>query len=199
MSSFFRVVVNWTGFNGGPGFTNLYFRTADAAQVTAADAENAALKVDSWIASIANHLPGAVSVKVDPTVTEINEETGAQIGFLGTSTWGQHPGGDGSGYSAASGACFNWYTAGVRNGRRIRGRTFIVPLGGTKYDSQGTLSSTTITSFQNATQTLLDNDSMSTLTVWSRPSAPGASDGEAWDVLTYTLPDKAAVLTSRRD
>lgn len=199
MSDFFRVVVNWTGFNGGPGFTNLYFRTAGSTAVLLTDAQDAVTKVDAWVSALSNHLPSSVTVRVDPTVTEMNEQTGAQIGFLPTTAPAAHPGGDGGGYSAASGACFNWYTSGVRNGRRVRGRTFIVPLGGTKYDSTGTLAATTLTAYQNATATLLANVTSSRLHVWSRPSGPGASDGQAHPVEFYTLPDKAAILTSRRD
>jgi hypothetical protein len=199
MSSFFRVVLNWTGFNGGPGFTNLYFKTAGDTAVLLTDAQNAVTKVDAWATALSNHLPAAVSVRVDPTVTEMNEQTGAQIGFLPTTAPAAHPGGDSSGYSAASGACFNWYTSGALNGRRVRGRTFIVPLGGTKYDSTGTLASTTVTSFQTATQTLLDNNSVSRLQVWHRPSVAAPTSGAAFPVEFYTLPDKAAILTSRRD
>lgn len=199
MSDFFRVVVKWTGFNGGPGFTNLFFQTSGATAVTLPDAQDAVNKVESWTSSISNHLPTSVTVQVDPTVVEMNEQNGMQIGFLATTGPAAHVGGDSTGYSAASGACFNWYTNGVRNGRRVRGRTFIVPLGGGKYDSQGTLSTTTVNSFTTATNTLIAASSLSQLTVWSRPSAPGATDGQAHQVTNYTLPDKAAILTSRRD
>lgn len=199
MSDFFRVVVNWSGFNGGPGFTNLYFRSPGQAEVDLAHAQDAVTKVDTWITALSGHIPSAVSCRVDPTVVEMNEQTGEQIGFLPTTAPAAHPGGDSSGYSAASGACFNWYTSGVRNGRRVRGRTFIVPLGGTKYDSTGTLAATTVTAFQNATNTLLADITNSELCVWSRPSGPAATDGIKFPVAFYTLPDKAAILTSRRD
>lgn len=199
MSDFFRVVVNWTGFTGGPGFTNLYFRTAGSTAVLLDDAQDAVTKVDAWATAISNHLPTSVSVRVDPTVVEMNEQNGQQIGFLPTTAPAAHPGGDSTGYSAASGACFNWYTSGVRNGRRVRGRTFIVPLGGGKYDSSGTLGTTTLTAFNNATATLLAATTKSSMQVWSRPSAKGATDGIAFPIASYTLPDKAAILTSRRD
>lgn len=199
MSSDLRVVINWTGFNGGPGFTNLFYRTVGDVEVDLSHAQDAVTKTDAWISAISNHLPTSVTVAVDPTVVEMNTLDGHQIGFLPTTAPAAHPGGDSTGYSAVSGACFNWYTAGARNGRRIRGRTFIVPLGGGKYDSAGTLATTTVNAFKTATDTLLANDANTELCVWSRPSGPGATDGQLWPVAAYTLPDKAAFLTSRRD
>lgn len=199
MSGDLRVVINWTGFNGGPGFTNLFWRTNNDTEAEQTHANDVVAKVDAWITAISNHLPSTVTVKVDPTVAMINATDGKQIAFFSVTPPAAHPGGDSGPYSAVSGACFNWYTQGVRNGRRIRGRTFIVPLGGSKYDSVGTLASTTVTAFQNATNTMLALNGTTEMTVWSRPSGVGATDGDTWPISAFTLPDKAAFLSSRRD
>jgi hypothetical protein len=102
-------------------------------------------------------------------------------------------------YSAASGACINWYTDGVRNGRRVRGRSFMVPIGSNGMENNGTLNATALGSWRTATDLLIASFENSTLGVWSRPSAPAATDGIWHKTTSMTIPDKAAVLRSRRD
>jgi hypothetical protein len=106
--------------------------------------------------------------------------------------------GGGSGaYSAPSGAVLHWLTGTVRNGRRLRGRTFIVPLANSNYEANGTLAAGTITAIQNAGLALMD-EATTRLVVYGRP-APNAADGVAALVTGARVPDMAAVLRSRRD
>lgn len=199
MTEMLRVTVNWTGFNGAPGYTNLHFRDFTEGPVDQAMADGSVAKVDSWIANWQSSLPSTVKFQVNPQVQRIEDTTGDLVGFFNTTPAAQRTGTGTGSYSAASGMCFNWYTNGVRNGRRIRGRTFVVPVAGNALGPDGTLDDTKVTGLRTATASLLSATGSGDFGVWSRPSGPGATDGAWWLTTSFTLPDKVAVLRSRRD
>ena len=99
-------------------------------------------------------------------------------------------------YTAPSGCVINWRTAGVVDGRRLRGRSFMVPLHGGAYDSDGTISAAALTSLRTALATF-QAAAAPVLQVWSRP-LDGAG-GSNHTVTSADIPDKAAILRSRRD
>ena len=75
----------------------------------------------------------------------------------------------------------------------------MVPLGGNGLDVSGTLDNTRLTAWRTATTALIAAAGVGDLGVWGRPTAPGATDGVWAVVKSFTIPDKAAILTSRRD
>jgi hypothetical protein len=205
-----RVTINWTGFLGAPGYTNLYFRDfTGSGEPDQAVADGAVAKVHTWIQAWDDGLPNTVTLTVDPSVEVIEETTGEMTGFFTTVPGSPNVGGSIGPYSAASGACVNWYTNGIRNGRRIRGRAFMVPIGSNGMENNGTLNGTALTSWRTATAVLIDGTGTGDLGVWARPTPilnpDGTPTGEhnpdgEWSVVTsYSIPDKAAVLRSRRD
>jgi hypothetical protein len=92
----------------------------------------------------------------------------------------------------------SWSTAGVRNGRRIRGRNFIVPLSNEAWDIDGKIKQVAYGSLQTAADALITGSDVTRLQVWARPTAPGATDGETAVVTSYRIPDMSAILRSRR-
>jgi hypothetical protein len=98
-------------------------------------------------------------------------------------------------YSAPSGARIEWRTDAVVAGRRLRGRTFIVPLLAGAYDVQGTLSTATLTALNTAATNFRDTSVFTACqpAVWSR------THGILADITSSLTPDEAAVLRSRRD
>lgn len=199
MTDLARVTINWTGFPGAPGYTNLYFAPAAGGTVNQAVVDAAAAKAHNWLTAWISTIPPVATVTVDPTVETIAYENGELTGFWAATPGAGRVGTGASTYSAPAGACVSWYTAGIRNGRKIRGRSFMVPLATTAYDTTGTLDATRLTSWKTATTTLIANTDAAKLAVWSRPSSSGATDGIAYDVISYQIPDKSAILTSRRD
>jgi len=195
-----RYKINWTGFIGGPGYTNLHFEDASEDFFTQADVDAFALKIDTWLDAWAGSIASTVTYLLDPTVEVIDQTTGDLLSFWTATTDTARVGASTGSYAAPAGACLNWYTAGIRNGRRVRGRTFMVPLGGTALQSDGTIDNTKLTALRTATATMIAplNDDAG-LGVWSRPSGPEATDGIWHRCTSYTLPDKVAILTSRRD
>jgi hypothetical protein len=200
MTQMAKVTINWTGFSGAPGYTNLYFRDfTENGQIDQAIASGAAAKVDNWIGGFQSRLPTTVTVQTDATVEAIEDTTGELQGFFNVTPAAARVGTGTGNYSAASGAVVNWYTAGVVRGRRLRGRTFLVPLAGSALDTNGTINNTELTALRTNTTTFINETGAGDLGVWSRPSAPGAADGTWFAVNSFTIPDKVAVLRSRRD
>jgi hypothetical protein len=202
MARIIRVTINWSGFIGGPGYTNLYFEPVAGGDINQDVVNNAVGITQTWMDSWRQDLPAAAIIGVEPVVPELDENYGT-IHAYWTATPAAAAGGDSLGqYAAGSGACVNWYTDGVRNGRRVRGRTFLVPIGSDGFQSNGTLADARLTAWRTATQVLIESAGFARLVVWARPTVIDGEplpDGGAYDVNAFTINDKAAQLRSRRD
>lgn len=191
----FRVKARWTGFSGAPGYNVFHF---DAATEGAGPtAQECADELRTFYSALITRLPSAVSINIESGVEVIDELTGQLTDFAQITPGTPIVGSGSGGFSSPTGACVNWLTDGVRNGRRLRGRTFLVPLGGSSYDADGTLGGPTLTAIQAAADVLAA--SPVDLQVYGRPTAAGAADGYAEGVTSARVADKAAILRSRRD
>lgn len=199
MPEMFRVTINWTGFTGGPGYSNLYFETSDGGAITQGAVDSAVTKVAAFLAAIRGELPSSVTTGVEAQVQEIAEITGNLEALWTGTPPAAAPGTDAGVYSGATGFVINWFTNEVINNRRVRGRTFIVPLGGSAYDLNGTIGTTRLATFNTAATNLRADSGNSRLVVWHRPNPVTGLGGGAYQVVSHRIPDKAAVLTSRRD
>jgi hypothetical protein len=188
-----RVKSTWTGFTGSPGYTNLYF--GNTSDVTGA---NSAVSVasDLWD-RLHTFFPTGVTVQASQEVEDVDPANGDLLGaFTATASSPAWVGTSPGGYSAASGAVINWRTAGIHRGHRVRGRTFLVPLGATCYQTDGTI----IDAIRASMITALTPAVASPLGVWARPfGPPPVVAGAFFDVISASIPDKSAVLRSRRD
>lgn len=206
MASIAKVTINWTGWAGAPGYTNVYFRNATPGILTQAVVDNAISKVDAWKGEWDQDLPTGLSVATDPAVEEINDATGELVAFW-TGTPAAATSGTSTGaYSNAAGFCVAWSTNTVRNSRRMRGRSFIVPLGSAGLDTAGTLAGTRLTAWKTASAAMHAATGDARLVVWGRPipEKPGppvvpAQAGVSAEVTSSNIVDKTAILTSRRD
>lgn len=189
-----RITSVWSGFRGAPGYSNFFFGGAPSAPE---DAESCAQAVRNFWYGCMPVLPSSVTITTQGTADILDEETGnitEQIDFDPPSTV------DGQGsaaYSAASGAVVNWNTGAYRNGRRVRGRTFIVPCSSDAYDSNGDLTTSALTAIREGAGYLTSGSSTMPFVVWARPTS--SSSGSAEPVSSSTVPDMGAVLRSRRD
>lgn len=189
-----RVTARWTGFQGAPGYSNFFFAGGGG---LISDAGQVANRVRSAFNELGNILPESVSIDIDPEVPVIDSDTGMTASIETIDPPGTVTGGASTAYSAASGGVVTWRTNDLRNGRRIMGRTFLVPLAAGAYESDGTLSTAGLTNLRGFADELTAGDFDSELGVWSRPV--GGSGGVFATVTAYTVADKVAVLRSRRD
>jgi hypothetical protein len=199
MPEMLRVKIDWTGFIGAPGYTNLYFTEFTEGGYTQDIADACVAKASTFAGSLRDFLPTAVTIGVNPTVEIVQTDTGDLVGFFSTTPTNQGVGALGGTYSAASGACISWGTNGVRNSRRVRGRTFIVPLANAAYESNGTLAAATLTALTAYANNLKGTGGTGDFGIWGRPTSKTATDGVWYPAETVSIKDKAAVLRSRRD
>lgn len=189
-----RVVARWQGFQGGPGYSNFFFTELPSTPSVLA----ARQAVADFFDGFNSLLPTGVEIVVENEVAIIDELTGQTLDYAPTTEVVDSVEGVVSGgYAGASGAVVNWNTAGVRAGRRVRGRTFLVPLAPVAFDSSGTLSSSALNLIRSSADGLVGTGFDSGLGVWARPT--NGAGGEFHEVIGATVPDLAAVLRSRRD
>lgn len=199
MAEIIRLTVNWTGFLGAPGYTNLHFRDFTAGAIDQAMVDGAVTKLDTWLDAWIPVVPTVASFTINPAVEILEETTGVLTNYMTATPDGARVGTSTGVYVGGTGACINWYTNVVRNGRRLRGRTFMVPLGLQAMTNDGTIDDTRLATLRTASTTLINATGSGDLGVWARPTTPGGSDGE-WAVATVaTINDKMAQLRSRRD
>lgn len=194
----FRVTARWTGFPGAPGYSNFFFSSGFLdGGLLGDEAQMLANRVRSAFDEISSLLPNNVSISIDPEVPIIDSDTGVIQSFNSIDPPSPvAPAGDRA-YAGPAGAVVTWRTDDLRNGRRIRGRTFLVPLSTFVFDDDGTLKQSQFEFLRDFADTLMGPALEGDLGVWSRPV--GGSGGVFATVTGYTIPDMAAVLRSRRD
>lgn len=186
-----RVQTVTTGYAGAPGYTNHFFFGDPYSTSTAQD--NVEDVAAFWDA-IAVQFPTTWRFAVQPDVDVVDEASGTLIRTESTVPPAQGIFGDAASYAGGVGAVTRWNTAGVHLGQHLRGRTFLVPLNSTKYDTDGTITSGAIAALRAATTTLA---AVANFGVYGRPVGGAGGD---WAACTGgTVRDHVAWLSSRRD
>lgn len=181
-----KVVVEWTGFPGAPGYS-VFYRGED-------NVLTAALR--TFYESVKTVIPTNVNIQVASSGDVVDSVTGALSGnWTSPANTVVDCTGAGS-YGAPAGAMVKWLTSAIVNGRRLRGKTFLVPIISSAMETDGSINFTLITQIQNAAAALLTSEA-GNLGVWHRPVN---STGGSWSPITSAVvPDRVAVLRSRRD
>lgn len=197
MAGLFRYRQFWNNLLGGVGTTTLYAAEAvGTAQGFANDAYGF-LKDCLTNTSTPVYLPTGIIIHPDSVVDHLEASTGAMTGSTAVTPNADYAGTGNTTYSAASGACITFLTDDFQLGHRLKGRIFLVPLSGSAYDSNGSLSSGFLTTCQGAlTQYIAKPCDAS---VWHRPTSKTAADGHFSSITAGRQLDKPAILTSRRD
>lgn len=195
MTSIARWRVTWAGFSGAPGVSTFY--------TLAASATDPVPSIGAFFNAIKNIFPAAVSFSFPTVGDTLEDTTGALTGSKASAGYATPISPTGSGaWAAPAGISVVWDTGSVADGRRIKGRTYLVPVAGNCLDSNGTMDNTLRTTVQTAGAGLVAALGGS-LVVWHRPrKATGtkpAHIGSSLPVLNAVVADKIVVLTSRRD
>lgn len=190
MANLNRVRAVWSGGGvTGPGVSTFYVR----APIAPNDFVGA---LDTFFTTCVVNMPNSVTVNVQRS-GEVIDETSGELVELWSSSLAANPrsGTDAGVFAAGVGARIVWNTAGVTNGRRVRGSTYLVPLGAGQFQSDGTINNTSRTTYENAANTLRAALPGS-LCIWTR--AVGGAGGKSSDVVSATMPDRVSWLRSRR-
>lgn len=189
-----RVTARWAGFPGAPGYSNFFFAGGGG---LISDAQQVADRVRSAFQEIYTYMANDTSVAIDPEVAIVDSDSGELTGYETIDPGSPVSASGGGNFAGPVGAVVNWTTNDVRFSRRIRGRTFLVPLSNSVFDDDGTLNTNARSSVQDFADTMVGGDFDSEFGVWSRPR--GGSGGVFATATGYSVPDMAAVLRSRRD
>jgi len=207
MTTLYRIRAVWSYTPGGPGYTNLYFGTTDP---LAAGAQTAANDVQAFFNAIKGLLPTTVSVQIDPSVVMVEDYSSEQVGELSLASPPAAIVGTAAGaYSGPSGATVQWNTVSFLYGRRVKGRTYLVPLTSSVYENNGTIATASLTTLRAAADAMVAGGS--NLVIYTRQRDAKAADpvkgtpavtaraGASSPVVSANVRDIAAVLRSRRD
>jgi len=197
MANISRVRVGLSGWLGGPGVCTYYFR----------DTATAVASLRAMWAVFVGSMPNSVVVQVENAGDKIEEATGVVTGAWTSGPAAVLQGGSAQGFAAPAGLITRWDTEVIADGRRVRGRNFVVPLGVAEYQTDGTINQATRDAFQTAMNSFISQQSTS-FVVWHRPrdfraataDLPelAAHDGSAHLVTAGSIPDRVAILRSRR-
>lgn len=183
----------WSVPNAGPSVSTFHF-----VGNTAGQPDGIAAAVRGFFDAIKSTLPNDVIVNFASEMTIHNDATGQLVGTIpvtpplavqgtGTGSWA-----GGAGYRV------DWLTQAIRNGRRVRGRTFIVPASNTVFSTEGRVLGATATTANTAGNGLLATASLAgnDLAVWSRPGPAGP--GQVFAVTDPATSTLAATLRGRK-
>ena len=198
MTELARVRVAWTGFPGAPGVSTFY----------ALSSTGVVGHLDTMFGAILAYFPADVTLLVEETGDLIEDTTGALTGAWSSSPVTPRVGIGSGAYSAPSGAAITWKSSTILDGKRLRGRTFLVPLTGTRFDSDGSLGSSAVTDIGEAAAALVTAEA-GNLVIWHRPRIAAAATayhpavtaraGGHGPITASSVRDMAVVLRSRRD
>lgn len=198
MTQLFRVRSVLSGFPGGPGVATMYFL----------DINTAPDSIRSFWEGMFSMIPADVTIKVDGVGDVIEDTTGALVGqWIFPAPAVVQCTGAGN-YAAPAGGLIRWETGVIKDGRRLRGKTFVVPMIAIQFQTDGSLAPTTLTDMLAAAQVLITGQNAS-FVIWHRPfkGTPATATKPARPshlgshslVTGASIPDKVVVLRSRRD
>lgn len=183
-----RLRCEWSGTPvTGPGLSTFYGEADGTLSISAAAA--------AFFGLMRVLIPDGGTITIPNGGDLIDEATGTLVGSWGSSGSTTHDTTGTGRWAAGVGARVVWQTDQVRNGHRVRGSTFVLPLISNAYEDNGTLGGTTVTALEDAVEAFMVQ-APTQARVWSRPR-PGIA-GAAVPILRGEVPDKVSWLRSRR-
>jgi len=201
---FLRLTATWSGAAIGQGVTTL--AVGSGSSWTQAQVDSARSSLNTFFSGVQGYLPDDVTIQIPSSQMLVDELDGELVGeFTGGSPISARVGTGATEFANGVGASIQWNTDQFAAGRRVRGRTFLVPLVTGIFDVDGTLDAAFVTALTSAASGLRTNLSgvNGGLQVWSRPRAATealpARTGALFPVVSATVKDKASWLRTRRD
>jgi len=194
MADLKRCSVAWQGWPGAPGVTQFYLDdTGGQAQVDA---------IRAFFNASQSLFPAGLTIQVPNSGDTVDEITGKLTGTWSVATQPLPTTGNAPGaYAGNAGAVVHWLTQSVTRNRRIRGRTFLVPVVAA-FDTAGSLAPTAQSTISNAAAALVAS-AAGLIHVWVRPVYQPKTGvllrgGMSAPITSSRVPDLAVSLRSRR-
>lgn len=194
MTTLNRVVLRWAGPQiKGNAVSVLHYSGSDNAAPPVA-------AIQAAFQAAAATFPSGITITVPASGDKIDDTTGHLTGVWSVAQENVATMSGGAQAAAGVGACITWTTGGIVNGRKgprkLRGRTYLVPLSSGDYDNDGTIGSGSLNSLRNLANAL---QASGPLAVWHRPTTVGGTNGNSYGVISNAVRDHVAFLSSRRD
>jgi hypothetical protein len=189
-----RVRVAWTNFSGAPGYSNFYSSVGTPPPLAA---------IRTFFEAVKTNLPTGLTLTYPGTGDEFNETTGQITGSWVATPPANTVGTGGANYVGPAGVVVEWLTSQVLDGRRPIGKTFLVPLIVSTFESDGSPTSAFVTSASAAAAALV-TATLGQLFIWHRPirdpEPPHSITriGGLAQISSSRVPDLSAVMRSRR-
>jgi len=204
MSEVGVVKAEWRGGPGGLGVST--FVLSPQAVLDLGDVQAGVDAVAAFFNGIKQLIPTGYTIQVLGDVNVYEHTTATLTGALAATPPAAIVCTGGVAYAAPVGAAVQWDTATIQNGHRLRGRTFLVPLINTAFDTSGSLGGSIVTTIETVALAMADTtvvDLSRMFYVWGRPkpateTAP-AKQATLGPITGVTIRDKAMVLRGRRD
>jgi hypothetical protein len=187
MATMNRVRMVWNGASVvGDGVSTFYFPgSATGFQAAVVD----------FSVALQSLVPNTVGLRVEDTGDVIEDTTGDLVGTWTEGSVSDVGGANGSAFAAGVGLRIVWATNGITNNRRVKGTTFICPIGGDQFAGDGTLTSGARAD-ASAAASVLQTTASAAPVIWRRPR-PGVAGGSS-SVISGFVPDEVSWLRSRR-
>lgn len=184
----------WQVPGGGTGYSVFHARV-EVGGITEAAASAFLGKVRDLMAACKVLTPLATTISLDTEVRELDTTTGVLQSVMQVPAPAPITGGVNQQYAAPVGARIVWRTPAIVAGRRLQGRTYIVPLVMQNFETDGTLTADAMSALSAAAAAYYDEDWAEGVDpcVWSR------THGMLADITGHAIPDEGAILRGRRD
>lgn len=192
----YRISAVWTGLTGLPGVSVFYAMDPEDTSFIAS--------LRGAFAAAADLFPSTLSIQVENTGDILDDATGTLTGsWSGTAALPVTGVAAVATHAAGVGLRVRWNTAGIVDGRRVQGRTFLAPISTFNFQSDGTLIPDAIADGQAFGNALVADGRFA---VWSRPVTADSSAtppivgraGSAHLITGAVVPDQVSSLRSRR-
>lgn len=197
------VRTEWSGTSGGPGLTQIAVIGAAGGDWNPTGTQSAVNAVRAFWDAIKGNMPDELRLQVSPIIDVYDRVTGDLVdSYVAGTSPGVVAGTSTAGYAGGAGFKVTWNTGQIRNGRRVRGSTFVVPAAATVFATTGQVGATTSTQANTAAAALLSQLSAggTPMAIWSRPKiGVNARAGFATEVIAGVCSAKSAILRGRRD
>lgn len=186
--------VGWNVGGANPGFTVLHGRSQSAPGDQEA-AEEMGERARLLFDAIKALLPSAVTLTFPGEAIELNTTTGVLEDVYTFTAPASVVGTGSTVFGWPAGVRYEWRSSAIVFGRRLRGRTFIVPTISSAFDTNGTLTSSALTTLAAGSTAYLGGTAGVAVSpaIWSR------THGILGDITSTLIPDEVSVLRSRRD
>lgn len=192
--SYTELLVIWSGVNGLPGYSKFRFM----GELSPSQLNSAAANLGTFLTGIKGLVPGSVTLTIQPGASA-HADDGTLTSELTIGTVPAPVVGTGlTSYSAASGAMILWNTGAINGGKKVRGRTYLVPSATGALQSDGTITDALVTALTTAANVFAASTPSPAVNSRARAGNPAAGN-QTVAIISGQCQQKQVVLRSRRD